>query len=272
MPSNAYRSGVHSSTHKSFELLPNITLLEQEAGALGLPATFEVLAEVDSTQKRLVGSPATEIPTGFVCVTHHQSAGRGRLERTWETDPGDGLMFSTVLRPADIQATPLVAGVAAAIAVRQHVRNAGLKWPNDIVVMDDAGIHKLGGIVASVHPQDTTAVVVGVGINFLFSAGRPTPEAAALGDYLSQIPTREAVLIEILLQLGRLAQLERADVEREYRDLCLTLGRPVLVSTLGGETVQGTAISASADGLTIALESGERLTFGSADVVHLRNS
>ncbi len=247
-------------------------MLEQEAGNIGLPATFEVLAEVDSTQKLLLERPASKIPTGLVCVTHHQSAGRGRLERTWQTRPGEGLMFSVVLRPTDLEVTPLVAGVAAVLAVRHHVPNAGLKWPNDIAIVDDGGVHKLGGIVASVHPADPTAVVLGIGLNFLFSTNRPTPEAAALGDYMSQLPTREAVLIEVLAELERLNHLTRDDVVAEFRALCLTLGRPVRVTTVNGDSVQGVAVDASADGITVALPSGQRQTFASADVQHLRNS
>lgn len=272
MPSNAYRSGVHASTHKSFELLPNTSWLATVAASLGLTASFEVHSEVDSTQTLLLSRPAANLPTGLVCVTHHQSAGRGRLERSWETQPGDGLMFSVVLRPQELAVVPLMAGIAAASALRHHVPSVGLKWPNDLVTQDDDGIHKIGGMVAAVHPEDRSAVVVGIGINFLFSAARPTTEAAALGDYLAQLPSREAVLIEILVELARLETASTEDIVRDYRELCLTLGQRVRVHTVDGDVIEGTAVEVSIEGLTIGLADGSRRIFSSADVQHLRNS
>jgi BirA family biotin operon repressor/biotin-[acetyl-CoA-carboxylase] ligase len=181
-------------------------------------------------------------------------------------------MFSVVLRPTDREVVPLLSGVAAAVAVRMHVPRAGLKWPNDLVIVDDDGIHKLGGLVASVHPGDNSAVVVGIGINFLFSGDRPTAEAAALGDFLSQLPTREQLLIEILVEMSRMVTMSRADIEAEYRELCLTIGQRVLVSTVDGQQVAGLARTASTSGITVELETGELKVFGSADIVHLRNS
>src|ERR1700674_3869054 len=82
------------------------------------------LASVTSTQEA-----ARELPIGSVVVADHQTAGRGRLDRRWESSPGTALLVSFVLRPNPLLS--LAAGVAAAEACGSGVR---LKWPNDLLL------------------------------------------------------------------------------------------------------------------------------------------
>ena len=89
-------------------------------------------------------------PEWLVVATEHQTAGRGRLDRTWETPDRAALTFSTLLRPDAPAAAwpwlPLLAGVAVVEALREHDVAAGLKWPND-VCWSGRGEAKVAGIL-----------------------------------------------------------------------------------------------------------------------------
>jgi len=242
------------------------------AAEAGVDVAFEVLAEVDSTQTRLLSVPPAANGPWQVCVAHHQSKGRGRLDRSWESQPGDGLMFSVALRPQTIALSPIAAGVAVARAAARYLPAVRLKWPNDLVMVGREGLEKLGGIVAMVHPDDQTLVVVGIGINFGFSGERPTAQAAALSDYLDELPSREELLIAILSELAIATAMDEESLLAAYRPLCITLGTFVRVTAVSGVESVGVATGVDANGLTVTREDGVEQVFSSGDVQHLRNS
>ena len=87
-------------------------------------------------------------PEGTVHATDLQVAGRGRLDRTWESPAGSGIAVSVLLRPDEIPAArwvwlPLLVGLAVDATVREFGVDCGLKWPNDVLVDD----RKLAGIL-----------------------------------------------------------------------------------------------------------------------------
>ncbi|HLQ62101.1 MAG TPA: biotin--[acetyl-CoA-carboxylase] ligase, partial [Candidatus Acidoferrales bacterium] len=106
------------------------------------------LESVTSTQEVARG-----LPLGSVVVADHQTAGRGRADRVWETPPGTALLASFVVPPQPLLS--LACGVAAAEACGARVR---LKWPNDLLL----GGRKVGGILVEAGPRKA---VVGIGIN-----------------------------------------------------------------------------------------------------------
>src|ERR1700731_1016213 len=92
-------------------------------------------------------------PEGLVVVADHQTAGRGRLGRSWESPPGASLLASILLRPVLPPARlALCAGAVALAAADACAALTGveprLKWPNDLVV----GGRKLAGILAESDP------------------------------------------------------------------------------------------------------------------------
>lgn len=247
------------------------------AAAAGLDAAFEVLAEVDSTQTWLLGRPAQAQHQLHVCVAHHQTHGRGRLDRSWQSAPGDGLMVSIALRPAVPSLVPLVAGVAVVRAVRAVLSEVSLKWPNDLIVdtessADGSAWKKLGGIVAAVHPDDPAVVVVGIGINWGFSAERPTETASALSDFVQSVPTRESILIAILEAMVTALSLPTSALLDQYRELCSTLGKAVRVTEVTGAVFEGIATAVDANGLTVESAQGAVKLFSSGDIEQLRNA
>src|SRR5207249_8258958 len=111
---------------------------------------------------RLASTPSTQevaraLDVGTAVVADHQTAGRGRLGRTWETPPGTALLASFVM-PARPLAS-LAVGVAAAHACGPSSR---LKWPNDVLL----GGAKLAGILAELRGD---RVIVGVGVNLTWA-------------------------------------------------------------------------------------------------------
>jgi BirA family transcriptional regulator, biotin operon repressor / biotin---[acetyl-CoA-carboxylase] ligase len=141
------------------------------------------LASTGSTNADVMALARDGEREGVVVVADHQSAGRGRRDRTWVAPPGGSLLVSVLLRPpaAVAAAVTMAAGVALVEAVEEDAGvAAGLKWPNDLVAATPAGERKLAGILAeadwpagsqvsagyrSPAPGERAVVVVGVGVN-----------------------------------------------------------------------------------------------------------
>ncbi len=183
--------------------------------------TVEVLPEIDSTNtellRRLRSTPARLEPLLLVAET--QTAGRGRQGRSWQSRRGDSLTFSLGLPLArtDWSGLSLVVGVALAETLSEHLpaghdARIGLKWPNDLWLIDAAGERKLGGILVETASWDgVRQVVVGIGLNVrpleLAPAAAPVPGfVAAPPASLSEIdPALDApgALLRILPPLAR---------------------------------------------------------------------
>jgi BirA family biotin operon repressor/biotin-[acetyl-CoA-carboxylase] ligase len=219
---------------------------------------FEV---VDSTNRYLLERAAEGAREGVVAVADEQTAGRGRLGRTWVAPAGSALLVSALLRPAlPAERTHLVtlaAGLAALDAVDALTAvRAGLKWPNDVVVDD----RKLAGILA--EADGGGAVVVGMGCNV-----RPEVLPAELRDIATAVVVdRVQLLIEWLRAYDvRLGALDRVVDDATARSA--TLGRRVRVE-LARETFEGTATELTAEGFLVV--DGRVVSAG--DVVHLRHN
>ena len=129
--------------------------------------TVHFARETDSTNlwiKRLAKEGA---PEGTLAVAEFQSAGRGRLGRSWEVPEGTSVMMSILLRPEfEPQYAPtltLVMGMAVAKAVKNLGFDVSIKWPNDVVVSHK----KICGILTEMGVRDGKIdyAVIGVGIN-----------------------------------------------------------------------------------------------------------
>lgn len=238
---------------------------------------------------------------GVVLVADHQTAGRGRLGRTWQAPVGGSLLCTILLRPpAPVAAsTTMAVAVAAADAVAELTGcTARLKWPNDLVWPGDGSSpdRKLAGILAEVDwpaasqissgwkepgPRDRLVVAVGIGINVAW--GDQVPEdladlAVAL-DHLTapaEAPDRVDLLVAMLRNLDRryAALLGGPDgiteLQGAWRERSATLGRRVRID-LGADDLEGTAVDITADGhLVVETVEGERRTIAVGDVVHLR--
>jgi BirA family biotin operon repressor/biotin-[acetyl-CoA-carboxylase] ligase len=146
-------------------------------------------------------------PAGLVIAADAQTAGRGRLGRSWHSPAGESLYFSILLRPTrpanEIPPLTLVAGAAVADAVAPLGVAPRLKWPNDLqLVGRDGARRKLCGILTEMATTGARVehVVVGIGINVNGIdfppelADRATSLRAALGRPIDRAALLAAVL------------------------------------------------------------------------------
>ncbi len=228
---------------------------------------------IDSTQSSLVAAVTEGRATaGDVYLAEFQSAGRGRLNRSFASEPGAGVLLSAVIAP-EIQEEnrwgwiPLIAGVAACAAVFQTTGiTLSLKWPNDLMIDG----FKAGGILAEKVGEQ---VVLGIGINCLQATeALPVPGATSLRLHTSEVVNRSALVAAFLNSLKRYVgewDEKPFPVENRYRQLCSTLEEEVKVSLPNGSEVLGRAAAISSDGALVLTDGS---TFVSADVTHLRLS
>ncbi len=181
---------------------------------------------------------------GLVIFAEYQSAGRGRLGRTWHSPRGAGLLFSVMLIDKRAELTGgelgLIAAVAACGAITACTDVAvTIKWPNDLMVSD----RKLGGILieSRARPDETRAFVVGIGINCLQHRGHLAP---VLGESATSLELESADTVDrTRLAIRLLTELDRwldepqswddADLHREWLAYAEPMGRRVRLQHAG---------------------------------------
>lgn len=245
--------------------------------------------QTGSTNADLLARAAAGDPEGVVVLAEEQTAGRGRLGRTWSAPAGSSLLLSVLLRPAlapaDAHLTTVAVALAAADACLEVAGvSATLKWPNDLVVESEGGTRKLAGILAEsvVQADELEAVVVGLGCNVNWPIELPddlADIATACNHLAGRDVDRVALLAALLVHLEhRCEQLAsgpgRASLTRAYRERCSTLHRRVRVE-LADESIEGQAIDVTDSGHLVLEVDGEqgvvdRIEVVAGDVVHLR--
>lgn len=198
------------------ELADALAASATERGVFG--ARLFYAAEVGSTNDLAMHAAERGEPEGTTFVAGAQTAGRGRLGRTWFSPPGSGLYISTIVRRRAVAPwITLAGGVAVAGGIRAATGlPVQIKWPNDIVAVGGAGFRarrKLAGILAEAASGSDGVhhVVIGMGINL-----RPAAFPPELADRASSIETelgREVdaglVLASVLARLNAtLASIE----------------------------------------------------------------
>src|SRR5215467_10893468 len=150
---------------------------------------------LDSTNLEAIRQAKNGAPEGLCIVAEEQTAGRGRLDRSWYSPRAAGLYFSLLLRPS-IQTSlwPLFTLMTALAVSEALMKSCGLrtdiKWPNDICVND----RKLCGILAeTVETPGGSAAVIGIGINLTASAVSDGLRASAISveEVTGQQPNNE---------------------------------------------------------------------------------
>ncbi len=250
---------------------------------------------IDSTNRYLLDEARAGAPEGVVAVADHQTAGRGRLGRSWEAPAGANLLLSVLLRPDIGPGDRHLATTAVALAAVDAIGSlelpggpvgtgVSIKWPNDLV--DPAG-RKLAGVLAeSDLAPDTTAegapapVVVGIGINVNWPADETDlpPELRGMAVSLRQLVgapvDREALLGALLSCLGSRvddlgSEAGRGRLAGDLLAACSTVGTRVRVDLPDG-SFEGTAAGISPEGHLLVATGGATRTVVAGDVVHLR--
>jgi BirA family biotin operon repressor/biotin-[acetyl-CoA-carboxylase] ligase len=239
---------------------------------------IRVVEETGSTNVDVLAAAAAGAPEGLVVIAERQSAGRGRLGRTWDAPARSSLTFSVLLRPAAVAAAnrgwiPLLAGLAVADVLRRVAEvDAHLKWPNDVLV----GERKVAGILAE---MSNDAVVVGIGVNVSVRPEElPVPTATSLAIEDAATTDRDPILRAVLRELARRYVSWRdagggpgaGGVRAAYSERCLTVGERVRVSLPAGDEVEGEAVAVDLLGQLVVRTDGGDRAIGAGDVVHVR--
>ncbi|WP_327338711.1 biotin--[acetyl-CoA-carboxylase] ligase [Streptomyces sp. NBC_01324] len=250
----------------------------------GLWSALDVVDATGSTNSDLAAR-AAGLAEGTVLVAEEQTAGRGRLDRTWTAPARSGLFLSVYLKPGAVPVQrwgwlPLLTGVAVATGL---ARSAGvdtaLKWPNDLLVTVGTQERKAGGILAE---RAGDGVVIGIGLNVSLREDElPAPTAASLALAGAVSTDRETLLRGVLRSLEQWYGKWRAadgdaaasGLQEAYEAGCATLGRTVRAQLPGDRTLTGEAVAIDGDGrLVLSVGDGLQEPVSAGDIVHLRGA
>jgi len=161
--------GVSQGASAESDLAPEAVL--RRLGTRRLGRKYEFLAVCASTNDVVRGRAAAGAAEGFLVVADSQTAGRGRLGRSWHSPPGQNLYLSLLLRPAlpARQAAPLtlLAGAALAHTLAEAGARPRLRWPNDLLVPATEGLRKVAGILTEMASdgERVSPHRAGIGLN-----------------------------------------------------------------------------------------------------------
>lgn len=208
----------------------------------------------DSTNRIAAELAAAGAPSGALVVADAQTAGRGRLARTWASPAGLNLYLSLVLRPSLAAARAPLICLAAAAGISDTLGELAIKWPNDLLAPDG---RKVGGILASVSltGMRVDAAVVGVGLNVNQRSFPPALSGASSLALIGGERDRVSLVVALADAIeARVFSLEAgADgVLTACRERSATLGRDVRVGDIAGRAASirddGALVIATADG------------------------
>lgn len=236
-----------------------------------------VTESTDSTNADAAAAARAGATEGTVFTTHVQTAGRGRLDRAWDSPPGSGIAVSVVLRPDGVPAAswawlPLVVGLAVDAAMHDLGVASALKWPNDVLVDG----RKLAGILLErVETSAGPVAVIGVGLNVSMTREElPVPHATSLALENATSVDRTVVLRAVLRTLEALYRAwvdaagdPEAGIRAAYLRRCVTVGSAVRVLMPDGTERSGTADSIDEHGRLVV--DGQPVSAG--DVTHVRS-
>lgn len=235
---------------------------------------IEYFDEVGSTNTELVAAAHAGAPAWTAFLTEHQTAGRGRMGRSFTAPPGAQLPLSILIRPPHesvnrLGTMPLATGLALIDAIGSpRIR---LKWPNDLVI---SGLKLCGILAEAVSLGENPAVVIGMGLNTsLTKEELPVPHATSL-DIVGIDYERNDLAACILTALyHRLSQWQDNDptLMIDYRAASATIGQDVRVLLPTDTELLGVAEGVADDGrLQVRDQAGTLHELAAGDVTHLR--
>jgi len=233
-----------------------------------------VFESIDSTNACAKTLAETGTPEGTVVVADFQTSGRGRLGRTWISEPGANLLFSLILRPTlKKESAGILTFFSAVFIARALERITGhsfeCKWPNDIMLNGK----KCCGILLenSFQHEKFDFAVIGIGINLNQTSfaedlnERATSLFKEFGHTFDRVSALQELLRESDSLLSNVQRGEVTSIMDEWNSRCAMFGKPVTI-VHGEDRTSGTALRLDAEGgLVISTASGES-TFYAGDV------
>lgn len=246
---------------------------------------IELFDCLPSTNREASQLAQAEVEHGTVVAADSQTAGRGRLSRTWFSPPGANLYCSVILRsslPPErltewLSWLPLISALAAAEAIEQvSSTHVSVKWPNDLMISE----RKVGGILceSGTGPRSNPFQIIGIGINVNVEHKDFPVElrgsATSIWQERSIVVDRNRLLAQLLIELEQcLDEVTVHGPDRialAYYQRCSTIGRKVQATLANGDAVVGLAEGIGQDGSLRVRPQTTHPGSKTAKVVHLR--
>jgi BirA family biotin operon repressor/biotin-[acetyl-CoA-carboxylase] ligase len=231
----------------------------------------ELHDEIDSTNSRAIQLASQGAGEGLIILARAQTAGRGRLGRTWYSALGAGIYMSILLRPKNRMPSLSLSTIAAGLAVANAVHlvagiKLGLKWVNDLVFAN----RKVGGILAEMQNQQSNepikairdqtqqALIIGIGINICSNNVQLPDELIGKVHWLEDIAghaiDRNLLVSQIANELEQIFDLlyagKTTPILDGWRKYSATLGEHIQAN-LGNKTIEGLALDITDSGALI---------------------
>lgn len=232
------------------DLLDSNALRTALAGTM-FASDLHIFSTIGSTNTHAMQKGASGAPSGAVYIAEEQTAGRGRSDHGWHSEPFAGLYVSILLRPQIKPADALWLSLAAGLAAQRAVRNvtaliADIRWPNDLLL----GNRKFGGILTEMNAEATRVrhVVIGIGMNVNHTRFPAELDsiATSLRNESSRETSRQDLIIELLqamhdeigalLQSNTFAAATRSILQRIEENSTWIRGKRVFVDEAEGYT------------------------------------
>lgn len=244
-----------------------------------LGRTLVSFEEIDSTNTQAMLAATTGTPHGTVYTTESQTAGRGRMGRTWMASPGENLTFSILLRPSFAPYRFGLITVAAGLAVAEALdgltppARPAIKWPNDIQLdgRKVCGMLLESSISSSGSRSGHVVLGIGLNVNQVEFPEEIATTASSLRLMTGKEQDRPAILAAILLRFEqRYEQLENGETEAlvaAYEQRLAGIGQTITLRFLGSDrTFEGVIQGVDASGgLRLWTPQGEQV-FHSGEV------
>ncbi|GKH64358.1 bifunctional ligase/repressor BirA [Eubacteriales bacterium] len=271
---------ISAGTNRGYRLEEYPDLLTAEGISAMLPLELaqldlRVFDEIDSTNLEAKRLAMTGLSRCAV-IADRQTAGRGRLGRSFYSPPGCGIYTSLLLRPrpdqlADVTLLTTAAGVAVCRALQKAAGvQAEIKWVNDLYLNGKKICGILTEGVTDFESGMIESIVIGYGVNFRDDAHLPEELRPIVGSVFGAEPptvTRSALAAAMLAELLPLAEdLSSRSFLPEYRRRSMLLGREIVFSRAGGRFAAVAERIDDNGGLVVRLPDGSRETLRSGEV------
>ena len=250
---------------------------------------FETIDSTNTYAKKLAAQDAAKYHQAII-VAETQTAGRGRIGRSFESPAGTGVYLSLIITPQGGITQPAVITASAAVAVCRAIKKLygvqpAIKWINDIYVQNDGELKKAVGIltegITNFETGQIESAVIGIGVNIKPNSKIKKSAAKDIAGFLTcapridntpenSAPSRARFITEIAGQVFKILQEPLSDVIAEYKNMMFLTGKALTVYPLIGDdksAYQAKAIDVDENaGLVVQLKDGTRKTLSSGEV------
>ena len=231
--------------------------------------------EVTSTNDIARELVSSNIAEGTFVLANFQTKGRGRQNRNWEAPKNSSIFISIVLKPNsenNLGWIPLLIGLSLHKALEAETRkNIKIKWPNDLVLVENNQEFKFAGILME---KINNQVIAGIGINFDQERNElPVSNASSVKEILQSPLSKEAVIAAFLTELSarwleenNASNWPTPSLVRDYKSNCITLNKKIEAQLPGGEVINAQAVDISQTGEIVVQTDGGTRSLSSADI------